>query len=70
MRIQFSITGTVERYDTVWVDLPAVPREGENVDLPGIPVTSTYVRTVVWYAAPREGEPFVYIVLGPRRPHA
>jgi hypothetical protein len=63
MRIQFSFVGLVERHDDVWVDLPAVPRVGETVEIPGLSQADTVVRTVVWY--------FVYVVLGkPRRARA
>lgn len=73
MRVQFSIVGTVERHANVWADLDAVPREGETVALPGISQADTVVRTVVWYLegtgeADAEGGPFVYVVLGQRRP--
>lgn len=73
MRIQFSIVGQVEQHDDVWVDLDAVPRVGDVVNLPGIPQYESVVRTVVWYPThDDEGEPldapFVYVVLGSPRP--
>lgn len=71
MRIQFSIVGTVDRHDNVWVDLDAVPRVGDTVGLPGISQADTVIRTVVWYPlGDDEGvaAPFVYVVLGQPRP--
>lgn len=73
MRVQFSIVGQVDPYDDVRVDLPVVPREGDVVNLPGLPQYESVVRTVVWYPThDDEGEaldePFVYVVLGSPRP--
>lgn len=75
MRIQFSFVGDARmaRQDDLWVDLPAVPREGEIVDVPGLSQHQTVVRTVVWYPLghSEDGEPtgesFVYVVLGSPR---
>lgn len=74
MVIEFSVVGQVGNYDNVKVDLPAVPREGEVVNLPGLEQHETMVRTVVWYPTHDDedqplDEPFVYIVVGPPRPH-
>lgn len=79
MRVQFSVVGTVERFPSIWADLDAVPREGETVNLPGVPPDATFVRTVVWYPLGQQGDPefdnegadptpFVYVVVGQRRP--
>ena len=69
MRIQFTFVGLTERHDDVWVDLPAVPRVGETVEIPGLSQADTVVRTVVWYPlGDDDKEPFVYVVLGKPRP--
>ena len=72
MRIQFSVVGQIEPYPNVWVDLPAVPREGETVNLPNLEQYATVVRTVVWYPIvddeDKTVEPFVYVILGQARP--
>lgn len=70
MRVVFSIVGQVEPYPNVEVDMDAVPREGEPVALDDLRV---FVRTVEWFPQgdPETGavdDPFVYVVLGDRRP--
>lgn len=86
MRIHFSFVGesAMIRHEAgegdLFVDLDAVPREGETVNVPGIKQHLTVVRTVVWYPLgydpegegferkPGDEEPFVYVVIGNRRP--
>lgn len=77
MRVQFSVVGhrpTDDLIANLAVDLDAVPREGEDVTLPGIPAQFSTVRTVVWYPLGdpdgTETGPFVYVVVGQRRPSA
>lgn len=71
MRVQFSVVGQVEHLGPFWADLPAVPQEGDVIDLPGLSQADTVVRTVVWYPFGDEdggeSEPFVYIVVGSPR---
>lgn len=70
MKVVFSVVGSIDPFRPVIAEMDAVPREGETVELPGLPAELTQVRTVVWYPA-GEGDdqgPFVYIVLGKRRP--
>lgn len=68
MRVKFNIVGD-GKPDTplVDVDLPVIPAVDDTVEIPGIPSYQTIVRTIVWYPY-NAGGPFVYIVLGPRRP--
>lgn len=75
MKIVFTIVGTVEQHPNVSVDLPIVPQVGDTVELPGVPAEASIVRTVVWHPLgdseainPVYHSPFVYIVLGQRRP--
>ncbi len=72
MRVHFNVVGFMEH--PTWaanrVDLDAVPREGEVVEVPGLPEGQVFVRTVVWYPWGDGGadpDPFVYVVLGQRR---
>jgi len=55
--------------DITWPKDWPIPRVGDDVDIPNFPEVSS-VRTVVWYPIGNEDdpEPFVYLVLGPRRP--
>ena len=59
--------GHSEREEVVWPEGWPIPREGEIVEAKG--PTLLVVRSVTWYPHRDEegGEPFVYIVLGPRR---
>jgi hypothetical protein len=74
MLIHFSVVGRTEPYNDVRVMMDCAPQEGETVELPGLEAALTNVRTVVWYPLgdPEDEttntEPFVYVVLGPRRP--
>lgn len=70
MRVQFSFVGTVERHENIYVEMDAVPQEGDTVDIPGVSQADTVVRTVVWHPLGEDGSegPFVYVVLGRRRP--
>lgn len=73
MRIHFSVVGNVDPFDDVWVDLPAVPRQGDTVALTGLPDSLANVRHVEWYPqGDQENDPgsapFVYVVLGPALP--
>lgn len=83
MQVQFSFVGEAamvrreQNEGDLYVDLVAVPREGEVVGIPGISQAHTVVRTVVWYpfgGDPDESDdpnsdPFVYVVLGNARPY-
>lgn len=70
MKTVITITG--EHYgrsgEVVWPDSFPTPVEGQPVELRD--GTTVYVRTVVYYPQGDEDrpEPFVYVVLGPRRP--
>lgn len=78
--VHFSVVGFVE--SPTWlsdrIELNTLPREGEVVEVPGLPEGRVYVRTVVhcpWgdtargvVAEPDGGNtPYVYVVLGPPR---
>lgn len=74
VRVQFSVVGNVDHYLGPSLDMEQVPRLDEQVELPGLDPTLTWVRTVVWYPQgdaddeSNDGQPFVYIILGNRRP--
>lgn len=73
MRVQFSLVGHEGHHPDIWLDLPAIPREGEVVQWPGLSQAGTCVRTVVWFLTVNDDqepidEPFAYVVIGPRRP--
>lgn len=63
MRIQFTLPLGSEGWDK-YVDMPAVPREGDTVDFSVDDDGHGYlVRTVVWY--PNSPEIDAYVVLKP-----
>lgn len=71
MKIVTTLVGVTDYHRTLtWPDGWPIPREGDSVDLPGLP--SLAVRTVVWYPEGGddgdEREPFVYLVIGNPRP--
>lgn len=69
MKIQLRTVGQIEPLRDVYVDWPAVPRQGDSVHIHGLDLT---VRTVVWYPEGGAGESihdaFVYVVVGNARP--
>ena len=69
MFIQFTFVNQANEPDK-FVNMPTVPREGEVVAFPNMPQYNTVVRTVVWYPDGDDDTPgpFVYVVLGPKRP--
>ena len=71
MKIQITITGEHRDQPDEWPQGWPVPREGEEVTLGN--GANVYVRHVVWHPSGStfnggDSEPFVYVVLGPRRP--
>lgn len=78
MKIHVSLVGVAASLagdkPDLWTEVDSVPREGEALHIPGIEAQHTYVRTVVWYPfgsdeyEENERFPFVYIVVGDRRP--
>ena len=69
MKVIITATGVMDRYQLTWPESWPIPRVGDDVDIPALPEVQQ-VRTVVWNP---EGDyedktPFVYIVVGPRRP--
>lgn len=78
MKVQFSLVGHDTSKDSgivseIIVHLLAVPQEGDVINWPGLSQAETYVRTIVWYISHDDEdrkikEPFVYVVVGPKRP--
>lgn len=73
MKVQFNLVGMMGNPVLEPVDLDVLPRVGENVDVPGMPELGVFVRHVDHYPwgsheGGRTDGPFVYIVLGPKRP--
>lgn len=70
MKIIATLTGIndLRREPLDWPQGWPVPREGESVDMGVAGLLS--VRSVVWYPEGNRDspEPFVYLVIGPRRP--
>lgn len=69
MNIMLTVTGTTNRDRfVVWPEGWPIPKVGDDVDIPDLPEVNS-VRSVVWYptGSEEQSEPFVYIVLGPRR---
>lgn len=71
MKVQISVVGSHPRPDITWPEGWPVPRLGEIVSADSEEYS---VRTIVWYPhgdpeTPEDPEPFVYVVIGPQRPH-
>ena len=75
MKVQCTLVGMVGHpAPPVWPEGWPIPRQDEEVYLRdrGGPATGLFVRHVVWYPEgdpddPDDHEPFVYLVVGPRR---
>jgi len=71
MKVQFSLVGQLDRPADLYFDMDAIPQVNDAIDIYG---GNFFVRTVVWYpqgdqeAASDDNTPFVYIVVGDRRP--
>lgn len=70
MKVKLSAVGSTASRDTelTWPEDWPIPRVNDDIDIPSLPEVNS-VRTVVWYPQGSEdsSEPFVYIVVGPRR---
>lgn len=74
MRCCFSLVGSIDR-DIVEIEmnLPVIPQVDDPVCWPGVKDMQPHVRHVKWFLTEDDcgepiNEPFVYIVVGPKRP--
>ena len=74
MKIVTNLVGLMDHHrELKWPEGWPVPREGDTVHLDGLDdqdPAELSVRTVVWYPEGEDddAEPFVYVVIGRRRP--
>lgn len=72
MKIEINVVGVHPRPSVVWPEGWPVPREGEEVHVPGLSAFTPVVRHVLWFPMgdPEDGEsdPYVYVVVGRMRP--
>jgi len=73
MHCMFSLVGTVDPNQNIEIELDALPQLDDAVCWPDVREFQPYVRHIEWFLTEDEEgtpleKPFVYIVVGPRRP--
>lgn len=67
--VRITTTGVMNHtHSVVWPKGWPPPREGDKVEIRELPEVDV-VRTAIWYpeGTGKDSEPFLYVVLGPRR---